>query len=169
MIAHYGAHAQLVGLFFGAWGGAAVVGNLVAYRKLPDGASGRLIAALVLVQALPLVVLALPVSALAIAAALAVSGLANGLVNPTIHSFLTLRPPPAVRPNVVAAIFTASAVGAPAALLVAGPAFTSIGSRPVLAVAVAFQALAMLFFAAAAVRLVESPAGGDDEPRTAET
>jgi len=158
VVAHYGGHARLVGVFFGAWGGGAVVGNLAAYRRLRSGMSGRLIAVLVLIQALPLAALALPVPAWAIVAALGLSGLGNGLVNPTIHSLLTLRPPAGVRPNVITAMFTASAIGAPAALVIAGPAFTSFGSRPVVTVAVGFQLLAMIWLGAAAVRLAGTTA-----------
>jgi hypothetical protein len=65
-----------------------------------------------MVQALPLRVLSLPVPGWALVAALAVSGLGNGLVNPTIHAMITLRPPPAVRAKVLAATFTASVLGA---------------------------------------------------------
>src|SRR5690242_21193469 len=38
----------------------------------------------------------------------ALSGIANGLVNPTLHSFLTLRPPVAIRAKALTATFTAS-------------------------------------------------------------
>jgi len=153
VVAHYGGNARLVGLFLGAWGGGAVVGNIAAYRLTRDGMPGRLIAALLFVQALPLFVLALAVPAWVIGAALGLSGLANGLVNPTIHSLLTLRPPVRVRPNVITAMFTASALGAPAALLVAGPAFDAFGSRPVVACAVAFQFLAVIWLGSATIRL----------------
>jgi MFS family permease len=109
----------------------------------------------------PLFMLALPVPAWAIAAALGLSGLANGLVNPTIHSLLTLRPPARVRPNVITATFTASAVGAPAALVVAGPAFDTFGSRAVVAVAVALQLLAVIWMGAATIGLAGHPAPDD--------
>jgi hypothetical protein len=158
VVAHYGGHARLVGLFFGAWGAGAVLGNLAAYRWIRAGLSGRLIALLLLIQALPLATLALPVPAWAIAAALGLSGIGNGLVNPTIHSLLTLRPPASVRPNVITALFTASAIGAPVALVIAGPAFATFGSRPVVAVAVGFQILAMIWLGAAAVRLAGTAA-----------
>lgn len=162
VVAHYGGHARLVGLFFGAWGGGAVVGNLIAYRLTRDGLAPRRIAALLLVQALPLFALALPVPAWSIAAALGLSGLGNGIVNPTLHSLLTLRPPVRVRPNVITAMFTASAIGAPAALLVAGPAFGAVGSRTVAACAVGLQLLAMIWLGAAALRFTGSPP--PDEP-----
>ncbi len=161
VVAHYGGHARLVGLFFGAWGGGAVVGNLIAYRLIRDGLSPRRIAALVMVQALPLVALALPVRAWLIAAALGLSGLGNGLVNPTLHSLLTLRPPARVRPNVITAMFTASAIGAPAALLVAGPAFGAFGSRAVVGCAVGLQLLAMIWLGSGAVRFAARPPPDD--------
>ena len=162
VVAHYGGHARLVGLFFGAWGGGAVVGNLIAYRLIRDGLSPRRIAALVMVQALPLFALALPVRAWLIAAALGLSGLGNGLVNPTLHSLLTLSPPVRVRPNVITAMFTASAIGAPAALLVAGPAFSAFGSRTVVACAVGLQLLAMIWLGSASLRFTGRPP--PDEP-----
>jgi len=162
VLAHYGGHPGLVGLFFGAWGAGAVLGNVVAYRLTRDGMPPRRIAAILLVQAVPLFALALPVPAWAIAAALGLSGLANGLVNPTLHSLLTLRPPIRVRPNVLTATFTASVVGAPAALLVAGPAFDAFGSRAVVAVADAFQLLAVVWLGSATIRLAAQPAPADD-------
>jgi MFS family permease len=66
VVAHYGGDARLVGLFLGAWGGGAVIGNIAAYRLTRDGMPARFIAALLLVQALPLFVLAMPVPAWAI-------------------------------------------------------------------------------------------------------
>jgi len=161
VVAYYGGHAGLVGLFLGAWGGGAVVGNIAAYRLTRDGMPPRRIAALLLVQAVPLFMLALPVPAWAIAAALGLSGLGNGLVNPTLHSLLTLRPPVRVRPNVITATFTASAVGAPAALVVAGPAFDTFGSRAVVAVAVALQLLAVIWMGSATIGLASHPAPDD--------
>lgn len=156
VVSHYNANPRLVGVFFAAWGGAAVLGNIVAYRRFKNGIGPRSIAFLVCIQALPLIAVALPIPAVAVAAGLSLSGLANGLVNPTIHSLITLRPPPTVRPHVVTAIFTASAVGAPLALVLAGPAFQTLGSRLVLGIAVGFQITAMVCLAIATLRLTDS-------------
>ena len=158
VVDHYGGNARLVGLFLGAWGGGCVAGNLAAYRRIREGLSGGAIAGLAMVQALPLLVLALPVPAWGLVVALAASGVGNGLVNPTLHSLLTLRPPANVRPNVLTAVNTASAVGAPAALVVAGPAYGAFGSRPVVGVAAALQVVAMLWLGGAAFRLAGTPA-----------
>lgn len=153
VFAHYHANPRLLGIFFAAWGAGAVIGNVTAYRKLKTGINAKAIALLVCIQAFPLVAVALPVPSAVIAIALVTSGLANGLVNPTLHSMITLRPPPPVRPHVITAITTASATGAPLALLLAGSGFKAIGSRPVLGIAVAFQILAMVSLAAAIVPL----------------
>jgi hypothetical protein len=128
-----------------------VAGNIAAYRSERVGGL-RQATRLVFVQALPLWALAEPVPAAAIAAALALSGLANGLVNPTLHTFLTLRPPAAVRAKVLTALFTASSLATPAALVVAALAFPLYGSRHVVAVAAAGQLAAMAYAAVITLR-----------------
>ena len=149
--AHYGADPRLAGVFFASWGIGAVAGNVAAYRS--DRVGGlRQAAPLVLLQAAPLWVLVASAPAAAVAAALAFSGLANGLVNPTLHAFLTLRPPVALRARALTAMSTASSIGTPLALAAAGPAFTIFGSRHVVAVAVAGQCAAMACAALVTVR-----------------
>ena len=106
----------------------------------------------IMLQALPLWLLAAPVPARALGTALVVSGLANGLVNPTIHSLFTLRPPPAVRAKVITASYTASTLAAPAALLVAGPALSAFGSRAVLGAAAGGQTVAVLLITVSSLR-----------------
>jgi predicted MFS family arabinose efflux permease len=151
VVAHYGGDARLAGAFMAAWGVGAVAGNVAAYRS--DRIGGlRQAPPLVLVQAAALWVLAMPVPAAAVGAALALSGLANGLINPTLHAFLTLRPPAAVRAKVLTATFTASVIGAPIALTLAAPAFAAYGSRHVIAAAAAGQLLAMAYAAAITLR-----------------
>jgi predicted MFS family arabinose efflux permease len=144
--AHYGANPQLAGVFLAAWGVGAVAGNVIAYRS--DRVGGiRQAAPLVLVQAAPLWAVAAPVPAAAVAGALALSGIANGLVNPTLHSLITLRPPQAVRAKALTAMSTASTLGTPIALAVAAPAFAAFGSRHVISVAAAGQLAAMSYAA----------------------
>ena len=144
IFAHYGGHAFLAGLILGGFGLGAVLGNVVAYRAFASGVPSRLIAAALMVQAFPVALLALPVPGAVLVAAMVVSGLGNGIANPTIHATLTLRPPLPVRAQVISAIFVASVIGAPVALLIAAPAFARYGSRPVMAAAAAAQILAML-------------------------
>lgn len=156
VVTHYGADPRLAGAFLASWGVGAVIGNIVAYRS--DRVGGlRQVAPLVLVQAAPLWALAAPVPAAAIAGALALSGIANGLVNPTLHAFLTLRPPAAVRAKALTASTTASSLGTPAAFAVAALAFPAYGARHVIAVAAAGQLAAMGYAALTTLRY----AGGE--------
>jgi len=151
VVAHYGADPRLAGAFLASWGVGAVIGNVVAYRS--DRVGGlRQAAPLVFVQAAPLWALAAPVPAAAIAGALALSGIANGLVNPTLHAFLTLRPPAAVRAKALTATTTASSLGTPAAFAVAALAFPAYGARHVIAVAAAGQLAAMSYAALTTLR-----------------
>jgi predicted MFS family arabinose efflux permease len=151
VVGHYGADPRLAGAFMGAWGIGAVAGNVAAYHSERIGGL-RQAPVLVLVQAAALWVLVGPVPAAAIAGALALSGVANGLINPTLHAFLTLRPPVAIRAKALTATFTASVLGTPIALALAAPAFAAYGSRHVVAVAAAGQLLAMGYAALITLR-----------------
>jgi predicted MFS family arabinose efflux permease len=151
VVGHYGADPRLAGAFMGAWGIGAVAGNVAAYHSERIGGL-RQAPVLVLVQAAALWVLVAPVPAAAIAGALALSGVANGLINPTLHAFLTLRPPVAIRAKALTATFTASVLGTPIALALAAPAFAAYGSRHVVAVAAAGQLLAMGYAALITLR-----------------
>jgi MFS family permease len=151
VVAHYGADPRLAGAFLAAWGVGAVTGNVFAYRSERIGGL-RQAAPLVLVQAAPVWALAAPLPAAAIGGALALSGIANGLVNPTLHAFLTLRPPVAVRAKALTATFTASSLGTPIALAAAALAFPAYGSRHVVAVAAAGQLAAMSYAAFVTLR-----------------
>jgi MFS family permease len=148
---HYGANPRLAGAFLACWGIGAVAGNVVAYRSDRIGGLGQA-APLVLLQAVPLWAVAAPLPAAAVAAALGLSGIANGLINPTLHSMLTLRPPAAVRAKTLTAMSTASTLGTPIALAVAAPAFAAFGSRHVIAAAATGQLAAMSYAAFVTVR-----------------
>jgi hypothetical protein len=111
-----------------------------------------------LLEWMPLWLLAIPLPAAAFAAALATAGLVNGLVNPALHSVLTLRAPDAVRAKVMTTLLTLSQVGGPLALLAAGPALGAWGARPVLAVVAAAQTLARTVAGTVGLRLRTEPA-----------
>jgi MFS family permease len=152
VVRHYDANPRLAGILFACWGLGAVAGNVVSYRLGGRGRGLGFVALMSPVQALPLWLLALPVPAWAPALGLVASGVSNGLLNPTIHSLYTLRPPPALRPNVMTASTTASASIAPLVLLAAAPLFGTWGVRPVLALAVGGQTLAVLLISVGALR-----------------
>jgi MFS family permease len=152
-IERFDANAKVAGILFAAFGAGALVGNFLSFRVLTDRLDGLLLVAVTVpFQALPLWVVGLDVPAIAIAGALFVSGIANGACNPTIHTTFTLRMPPAIRAKAMTASAALWALGMPLGLLVAGPALTAFGARPVLIAFAATQTLAMGGVAAASLR-----------------
>jgi hypothetical protein len=151
VVRHYDANSRLAGILFACWGLGAVAGNAASYRLGARGRGLGFVAVASPVQALPLWVLAVPTPAWAAALGLVTSGVSNGLVNPTLHSLFTLRPPVALRPQVMTVSTTASTVAAPAALLLAAPLFDVWGVRPVLAAAVAGQTIAVVLISLGAI------------------
>jgi len=149
----YGGHAATAGWLLAAFGAGSVVGNAVAYRSLKRFDSLTWASSGLMFESVPLWVLAFPVPPLAIGCALGASGLVNGLVNPALHSILTLRAPAAVRAKMMTALLTLSQVGGPLALLVAGPALGAWGARPVFAVVAAVQTLARTVAGTVGLRL----------------
>ena len=146
----YGRNALTAGWIFGAFGGGAVLGNVVAYRRLERADTLLWASVGFLLESLPLWLLAVPLPAGAVVATMAAAGVMNGLVNPALHSILTLRAPAAVRGKVMTAILTLSQCGGPLALLGGGPALAAFGARPVLAVVAGVQTV---------VRIVEAKVG----------
>jgi MFS family permease len=149
----YGRHAAIAGWLIGAFGAGALAGNVIAYRTLRRFDSLTWASVGLLIEAVPLWLLPLPLPAVAVGAALFASGLANGLVNPALHSILTLRPPAAIRGKVMSAVLTLSQVGGPLALLAAGPALGAFGARPVFAVVAAVQTVARIGAGTVGLRL----------------
>jgi hypothetical protein len=64
--------------------------------------------------------------------AIFVSGLFNGLVNPSIHAILTLRAPSAIRARVLTATGAVLMLSGPLGLAAAGPVLDAAGAHPVL-------------------------------------
>jgi predicted MFS family arabinose efflux permease len=133
VVARFGADARVAGWLFASFGVGALLGNVIAYRFLLKRVEGlTLIAAAVMGQALPLWLLPLPVPAAVLSGALVLSGIANGLVNPSLHTIMTLRVPPALRPTVMTSMMLVWALANPLGLLGAGPVLDSAGPEPVL-------------------------------------
>jgi MFS family permease len=148
VVTRFDADPRVAGWLLASFGVGAVVGNVVAYRVLLHRLEGlTVVAAFVMGQALPLWLLTIHFPAVVYSAALAVSGIANGLVNPTIHSNLTLRVPPALRPTVMTSMMILFAVVQPIAVLGAGPVLGHFGAEPVLIAFAATQTVAMLAIA----------------------
>src|SRR5205085_4515280 len=87
---HFGHDAKLAGWMLAGWGLGAVLGNAAAYRL-----SGRdplgLTSTGMLVESLPLWLLALSLPATGYVSVMLAAGVLNGLVNPSLHATLTLR------------------------------------------------------------------------------
>ena len=153
VVTRFDADPRVAGWLLASFGVGAVVGNVVVYRLLLDRVRGlTVIAACILLQALPLWLLAGHFPALVYSAALTVSGLGNGLVNPSIHALLTLRVPAALRPSTLTAQMLVFAAAQPLGVFAAGPILDAFGARPVLVAFAAVQTAAMTTIALTAVR-----------------
>jgi predicted MFS family arabinose efflux permease len=152
VVARFGANPRVAGVLVAAFGVGALLGNVISYRVLMQKVEGlRVISLFVLGQALPLWFLTIHLHWLVYCAALAASGIANGLVNPSIHALLTLRIPPPLRPTVMTTMMIAFATVQPIAVLAAGPVLSRFGIEPVLVAFAAVQTVSMLAIALSAL------------------
>jgi MFS family permease len=160
VVARYDSDPKIVGILFAAFGVGAVLGNVFAYRlvKRIDGLT--LIAKVALGQALPLWLLVVELPVWGAFAALFASGVANGLINPSLHAIVTLRIPAALRPTVMTGLMTLYSLAMPIGILGAGPLLDAFGVDPVFALCAAIQTAMMAAVALAAVR-ARSAAGPD--------
>jgi predicted MFS family arabinose efflux permease len=143
VVSDYGSNPRIVGWIFASFGVGAVLGNTAAWR-LQDRREGLwIIATLVYGQALPLWALVFHIPAPAVMSVLFVSGVFNGLVNPSIHALLTLSSPPAIRARVMSALATVFMLSSPLGLAFAGPVLSTAGAHPVLVSFAAIQTAAM--------------------------
>jgi predicted MFS family arabinose efflux permease len=147
VLVRFGHEPQIAGWLFASFGVGAVIGNVITFRFLMRRYDGlAIIAACVMGQALPLWILWLDVPAAALAGALCLSGIANGLVNPSLHTISMLRVPPALRPNVMTTTMVFWALVNPLGVFLAGPILDAFGTTPVL---IGFAAVQTLMMAAA--------------------
>jgi MFS family permease len=159
VVARFDADPRVAGWLIASFGAGAVLGNVVAYRTLLGRFDGLgIVAACIMGQALPLWLLAGDFPPAVYSAALVASGIANGLVNPSIHALMTLRVPVALRPTVMTTATMVFALVQPLGVLGVGPVLDAFGPRPVLVAFAAVQTVTM-----AAVALVSLRARG---PRT---
>jgi MFS family permease len=153
VVADYGADPRIAGWIFASFGVGAVAGNVVSFR-LQDRFDGLfLVGTLVYGQALPLWGLVVHVPAEAVVATIFVSGLFNGLVNPSIHAILTLRAPVSIRPRVLTATGTVLMLSGPLGLAASGPVLSAAGAHPVLVGFVVTQTFAMAIVSVVALRV----------------
>ena len=152
VIERYGEHPEIVGLAWGAWGGGAVLGSVVAFRFVAS--FDRLLVSSFgeLGMIIPLWLLLVDGPPLMLAGLMLASGLANGLVNAPIHTIVQLRTPRALRQKVWGAIIAGSAVIGPVVLLIAGPSLERVGLEETLLAIVLVQTVCAIVFAIAGMR-----------------
>ena len=161
VVTRFDADPRVAGWLLASFGVGAVAGNAVAYKFLLERVGGlKLVGTCILGQALPLWLLTIEPSAWLAAAALGLSGLANGLVNPSIHSLLTLRVPPQLRPSVMTVNVMIFGLAQPLGVFGVGPVLDAFGPQPVLVAFAAVQTVAMTLVAVSSfvVRRRESTA-----------
>jgi MFS family permease len=153
VLARFGHHAIIAGLLIASFGVGAVIGNVVSFRFLTRRFDGlAVVAACVMGQAAPLWLLWLPLPAVALAGLIASSGIANGVVNPSLHTIMTLRIPPPLRPNVLTTSMVGWAIVNPLGLFVTGPVLDAFGTTPVLVGFAAVQTVTMATVGLASLR-----------------
>jgi len=140
-----------------------VLGNVLAYRVLLRRLDGlRLVGLFVLGQAAPLWLLVTYPSAPLAALALGLSGVANGIVNPPIHSLLTLRVPPPLRPSVLTVQMIVFGLAQPIGVFCVGPVLDEFGPQPVLVAFAAVQTVAMTLIALSCFVIRRAAIPGDE-------
>jgi predicted MFS family arabinose efflux permease len=153
VLARFGHKPLIAGALVASFGIGAVIGNGISFRFLTRRFEGlAVISVCALGQALPLWLLWLPLPAIGLSALIVASGVANGLVNPSLHAITTLRVPPPLRPNVFTTQMVGWAVVNPLALFVTGPVLDAYGTTPVLIGFAAVQTVSMAVVALVAAR-----------------
>ena len=148
VVARFDADPRIAGWLLASFGVGAVLGNVIAYRWLLKRVSGlTVIGTCILGQALPLWLLTMHPPAWLISIALAVSGIANGLVNPPIHTLMTLRVPPRLRPTVLSVNMIIFGLAQPLGLFAVGPVLDAFGPQPVLVTLAVVQTASMIVIA----------------------
>ena len=153
VLSRFGHEPLIAGALIASFGIGALIGNAISFRFLTRRFEGlAVIAVCALGQAAPLWLLWLPLPAVALCMLILASGVANGLVNPSLHAITTLRVPRGLRPNVLTTAMVGWAVVNPLGLFVVGPVLDAYGTTPVLVGFAAVQTAAMGVVATASAR-----------------
>ncbi len=147
VIERFGEEPTIVGWIFAGFGIGAVLGSAISFR-LVDSVDRMLLVSLGEIgMALPLWLFVFHVPTGMLVAAMALAGLANGLVNAPLHTIVLLRTPRALRTKLWSAVIAATMVLGPIGLIGTGPALERFGVDATLAVLLAIETAAVLLFA----------------------
>jgi predicted MFS family arabinose efflux permease len=123
----FGGNPHVAGWLLAAWGGGAVAGAFgvaPALQKVPPLTLGALGA---VALAIPLWLLAIHQPVATLAVILIVSGVFVPVLNAPLLGVLSVRPPEALRPQVLSFVVTMSLLASPVAYVVAGTLFSHFG------------------------------------------
>jgi MFS family permease len=141
----YGADPRVAGELLAAWGAGAMFGlyGVMRFaRKLPPIRMGALAG---VALALPLWLLALPLTAWQFGLVLLVSGMFAPMLNAPLITLILLRTPTGLRAKTIAFVMTANLLAGPLGYALVGPALTAWGLTTVLlAAACGISAAAVL-------------------------
>jgi MFS family permease len=148
-VRRFDADPKILGFFIAAFGAGALIGSLVAAQVVRKVPLLKLAGLSIVGMALPLWPLALDLHWPIVVVLLAVFGFFAPLVNAPVLAIITVRPPESLRPKVVTAVMTISALIGPLGFLAVGQALQHVGISVVfLVVAAAFSVGALAFAAA---------------------
>jgi predicted MFS family arabinose efflux permease len=135
--------SAVAGVLLACFGIGSISGNALSFRLVRRLPPIRLVGWGAPFQALPLWLLPIANPAWLVGASLLLSGIANGVANPSLHSIVTLRPPEWARFQVMTAVIVVDSVLGPAGYLFSGLVLGHSGVRTVFVVAAIVQTLAM--------------------------
>jgi MFS family permease len=144
--------AVVAGSLIACFGLGSIAGNGLSFRLVRRSRPVVLIAWCAPLQALPLWLLVIASPAWLVAATLLLSGIANGVANPSLHSIMTLRPPEWLRPQVMTAVLSFDTLFGPLGYLAAGAVLERWGVRPVFTGVAIVQTFAMATLSLAGLR-----------------
>lgn len=147
----YDGDPKIAGWLVASWGAGAIVGSALTFRLVarlsPLGVSSIGVVGFVV----PLWLLVLELPAWAVAAVLAVSGLANPLTNAVV-GVLTVRVPTPLRAKAMTSLVTLNRLIGPLGYVTAGLLLTNVGFTAVFLLVAAVDTLAGAIFLFAALR-----------------
>ena len=147
----YDANPRILGWLFGALGGGALVGALVALRVVRRHDPLTMTATMFLCQMTAMWFVAVPGPWVVPFCALAAAGFFMSLVNSPMQALMTLRIPRDLRPQALAVFGVLNATAAPVGLVIAGWALGRFETRDVLMAVLVVQTAGVLTVVAAAL------------------